>query len=85
MDLARIFPAPWTAVEATGEFSVRDATGRTLCHFYWWGHAEAVKLTQVEARCLAEQFAKVPDSLSQYKVAGSTAASNLVPTILPRP
>jgi hypothetical protein len=57
------FPAPWKVVEATGEFSVQDATGRTLCHFYWWGHPEAVRLTQGEARCLAEQFANMPDTL----------------------
>jgi hypothetical protein len=68
------FPAPWTVVEATGEFSVQDATGRTLCHFYWWGDAAAVQLTQLEARRLAEQFAKMPDSLSEYNFAGTTAA-----------
>jgi hypothetical protein len=56
------FPRPWTVVEATGEFTVQDATGRKLCHFYWWGHPETVRLTQVEARCLAEQFAKMPHS-----------------------
>jgi hypothetical protein len=58
------FPAPWTVVEATGEFRVHDATGRTLCHFYWWGPPEAARLTHGEARCLAEQFAKMP--LSEF-------------------
>jgi hypothetical protein len=28
------FPEPWSVVEATGEFCVRDATGRTLGHFF---------------------------------------------------
>jgi hypothetical protein len=33
-----------------------------------------VQLTQVEARRLAEQFAEMPDSLSEYNFAGTTAA-----------
>jgi hypothetical protein len=73
MDTARMtadFPAPWIVVEATGEFRVEDATGRTLCHFYWWGDAAAERLTQLEARYLAEQFAKMPDILSEYSFAG---------------
>jgi hypothetical protein len=78
------FPAPWTVVEATGEFRVQDATGRTLCHFYWWGHPEAVRLTQVEARCLAEQFAEMPDTLSGYPVgdavAGTGPSTDFVPS-----
>jgi hypothetical protein len=54
------FPAPWTVVEGTGEFYVRDATGRTLGHFYWWGGATALELTQAQARHLAERFATLP-------------------------
>jgi hypothetical protein len=51
------FPAPWSVVEALGEFCVHDATGRSLCHFFWWGGANKFELTQAEARQLAERFA----------------------------
>jgi hypothetical protein len=60
MDPARMlvgFPAPWTVVEATGEFIVKDAGGR---YFYWWGDGTTALLTRDEARCLAEKFAKMP-------------------------
>jgi hypothetical protein len=53
------FPEPWTVVEAVGEFFVRDATGLTLCHFYWWGGGTG-HLTQYQARYLAERFAIMP-------------------------
>jgi hypothetical protein len=33
------FPQPRSITEATGEFCVRDATGRTLGHFFWWDGA----------------------------------------------
>jgi hypothetical protein len=58
------FPAPWTVVETTGEFSVKDATGRSLGDFYWWGDGATALLTQDQARCLAEKFAKLPEILS---------------------
>jgi hypothetical protein len=50
------FPGPWTVVEAVGEFCVHDATGRTLCHFYWWCGGTA-ELTHSQAKGLADQFA----------------------------
>jgi len=59
------FPMPWTVAETTGEFSVRDATGRSLGHFYWWGGGATAPLTRDQARCLAEKFAEMPDVLSQ--------------------
>jgi hypothetical protein len=66
MDPARMlagFPTPWTVVEATGEFIVKDASGRALAHFFWWGDGIPAFLTRDEARCLAEKFAKVPSSV----------------------
>jgi hypothetical protein len=63
MDPARMlagFPAPWTVVETTGEFTVKDASGRALAYFYWWGDGTTTLLTRDEARCLAEKFAKMP-------------------------
>ena len=66
MDPARMlaaFPTPWTVVEATGEYIVTDARGRTLAHFFWWGDGIPAFLTRDEARCLAEKFAKVPSSV----------------------
>jgi hypothetical protein len=62
MDPARMlagFPAPWTVVETTGEFVVKDASGRALACFYWWGNGTTALLTRDEAKCLAEKFAKM--------------------------
>jgi hypothetical protein len=59
MDPARMlagFPAPWSVSEATGEFVVKDANGRALAYFYWWGDTTTALLTRDEARCLAEKF-----------------------------
>jgi hypothetical protein len=53
------FPAPWTVTEGTGEFIVKDASGRPLAYFYWWGGTTTL-LTRAEARSLAEKFAKMP-------------------------
>jgi hypothetical protein len=77
MDPARMlsdFPTPWTAVEATGEFIVTDARGRTLAHFYWWGDGIPAFLTRHEARCLAEKFAKVPSSVVGTREEGTVTA-----------
>jgi hypothetical protein len=41
----RVFPTPWTVVEATGEFIVKDANGRALAYFYWWGDVTTALLT----------------------------------------
>jgi hypothetical protein len=51
----RDFRHPGTA----GEFIVKDASGRALAYFYWWGDGTAL-LTRDEARCLAEKFARMP-------------------------
>jgi hypothetical protein len=73
MDPARMlvdFPAPWTVVETTGEFIVKDASGRALAYFYWWGDGTAVLLTRDEARCLAEKFAKMPSYMVRWSEGG---------------
>ena len=77
MDPARMlvgFPAPWTVVEATGEFIVKDAGGRALAYFYWWGDVTTAVLTRDEARCLAEKFAKVPSSVVRAREGGDVTA-----------
>jgi hypothetical protein len=55
-----VFPEPWIVSEATGEFVVTDADGRTLAHFYWWGDGTPAFLTQDQARFLAKKFAELP-------------------------
>jgi hypothetical protein len=78
MDPARMlagFPAPWTVVEATGEFIVKDASGRALAYFYWWGDRTTALLTRDEARCLAEKFAKMP--VVRTREGGDVTASSL--------
>jgi hypothetical protein len=70
MDPARMlagFPAPWSVSEATGEFVVKDANGRALAYFYWWGDTTTALLTRDEARCLAEKFVKVPSVMAQQR------------------
>jgi hypothetical protein len=42
------FPSPWTVVETTGEFIVKDANGRALAHFFWWGDPKSAHLTRDE-------------------------------------
>jgi hypothetical protein len=67
------FPAPWTVVETTGEFIVKDASGRALAYFYWWGDGTTVLLTRDEARCLAEKFAKMPSFMVRWSEGGDIA------------
>jgi hypothetical protein len=43
------FPTSWTVVETRGEFIIKDASDRTLAHFFWWGTGTAF-LTRDEAR-----------------------------------
>jgi hypothetical protein len=74
MDPARMlagFSTPWTVVETTGEFIIKDATGRALAYFYWWGDGTAALLTRDEARCLAEKFAKMPSIMAHRREGGS--------------
>ena len=61
------FPAPWTVAENTGEFIVKDANGRALAHFFWWGDGIPAFVTRDEARCLAEKFAKTPSFVAQRR------------------
>jgi hypothetical protein len=78
MDPARMlagFPAPWSVTETTGEFIVKDANGRALAYFYWWGDRTTTLLTRDEARCLAEKFARMPRVLAQRRDGGEAPPS----------
>jgi hypothetical protein len=70
------FPAPWSVVETTGEFIVKDASGRPLAYFYWWGGTTAL-LTRDEARCLANKFANMPSLMARGREGGNTAPRTL--------
>jgi hypothetical protein len=69
------FPAPWTVVETTGEFIIKDANGRTLAHFYWWGDGAPAFLTRDQARCLAEKFAKMPNIMAKRREGDASPTS----------
>ena len=75
--MLRRFPAPWTVVETTGEFSVKDATGRTLGYFYWWGDGTTALLTRDEAKFLADNFGNLPNiMLRSVPVEGGSSEEN---------
>jgi len=66
----RRFPPPWTIDEANAAcFIVRDANGQALGYFCFEdepGRRSAANLlTRDEARPLAANFAKLPDSLAR--------------------
>jgi hypothetical protein len=67
------FLTPWTVVETTGEFIVKDANGRPLAYFYWWG-GTTTRLTRDEARYLAEKFAKMPIVMARRREDGTGGA-----------
>jgi hypothetical protein len=56
--------------EATCEFIVKDASGRALAYFYWWGDVTMALLTRDEAKCLAEKFAKLPNIMAHRREGG---------------
>jgi hypothetical protein len=78
MTPSRRFPPPWRVVELPGGYAVEDAKGQWLCTFY--GRAEpkvaqqAGDLTMDEARCLAANFARIPELLSAARRAGRDLA-----------
>jgi hypothetical protein len=59
----RSFPEPWSVVETTGQISIKDASGRSLAYFYWWGNDTTSLLTRDEAKFLAEAFVRMPKSM----------------------
>jgi hypothetical protein len=73
METARMladFPAPWIVFETTGEFIVKDASGRPLAYFYWWS-GTGTFLSRDEAWCLAEKFASVPSLMEREREGGN--------------
>ena len=63
---ARRFPPPWTSEETEACFIVRDNTGRALAYVYYEKEpsrrASANLLTKDEARRVASNIAKLPNS-----------------------
>jgi hypothetical protein len=62
----RSFPRPWSVIEIPGGYRVDDASGKRLGYFYSWDDPNTAHLADVltadEARRLAEEFAKLPES-----------------------
>ena len=62
----RHFPAPWTVEKIPGGFKVYDANGQSLAYVYSRDNASAADiagvLTEDEARRIASNIAKLPDS-----------------------
>jgi hypothetical protein len=63
------FRKPWSVVSIPGGYRVVDATGRPLGYFYSYDDPSARRLSDVltpdEARFMAENFARMPEFLSQ--------------------
>jgi hypothetical protein len=62
---ARHFPGPWSVVDIPGGYRVQDATGHPLGYFYSWDDPTAAHqadaLTRLEARSMADGFARLSD------------------------
>jgi hypothetical protein len=63
----RVFRHPGLVSETTGEFIVKDASGRALPYFYWWGDRTTALLTRDEAKCSAEKFSKMPSIMAHRR------------------
>jgi hypothetical protein len=66
---SRRFPTPWSVVDIPGGYRVVDANGQALAYFYSWDGPSAAHqagvLTPDEARRMAEDFAQLPNLLTQ--------------------
>jgi hypothetical protein len=79
----RRFPPPWTAEEPDPKldrqcFIVRDANGYALAYVYFEGEpgrrAAARLMTRDDARRIAANIAKLPESLNVTPAAGRAAS-----------
>jgi hypothetical protein len=68
---SRRFPPPWTVEETSACFVLRDATGQQLAYVYFEdepGRRSAAKLlSKDEARRIAVNIAKLPETFTQIK------------------
>lgn len=63
------FPLPWIVKEITGGFSVLDAGGTSLAHFY----VRKGQVEREEARLLALNFCRIPGMLGTRPGPGPAA------------
>jgi len=72
MTTPRRFPPPWTVIEHTESFEVRDAMNRNICYVYFEDENEIRRhhmgrMTKVDAYRIAANIAKLPELLGKTK------------------